>query len=332
MLTTHNFIIYLLIQIVCTLANNIIISVYVDRHYSYLKEYKNEQLGKEDKQVIYNNVKAMFVSKLSSAVVTSTDNLLISKFVSTIVLGLYSNYTLFTTMLRTILSKIFEALTGSVGNLVALESNDRVYKTFRKIWFVNFWLVSFSCAALFALVNPFITLWVGESYLLEEKVVFIVCLNLYMRLIRNTFLTFNDTYGMFKQLKPKCIAEAIINLTVSLLFVGPMKMGIYGVLLGTFVSNITTNFWYEPYLLFKKFGVSLKKYFLLFGEYILLTVISAGTMFWICNYVIALSGWIGFFLKVAVTCICINLFYIVVFARTDEFKYFLGIVKAKIKR
>ena len=55
-------------------------------------------------------------------------------------------------------------------------------------------------------------------------------------------------------------------------------------------------------------------------------------MFWICNYVIALSGWIGFFLKVAVTCICINLFYIVVFARTDEFKYFLGIVKAKIKR
>lgn len=332
LLMTHNFIIYLLIQIACTLANNIIISAYVDRHYSYLKQYKDQQLCKEDKQVIYNNVKAMFVSKISSAVVTSTDNLLISKFVSTIVLGLYSNYTLFTTMLRTILSKIFEALTGSVGNLVALESSDKVYNTFRKIWFVNFWLVSFSCAGLFALVNPFIILWVGESYLLEERVVFIVCLNLYMRLIRNTFLTFNDTYGMFKQLKPKCVAEAIINLTVSLLFVVPMKMGIYGVLLGTFVSNITTNFWYEPYLLFKKFGVSLKEYFLLFGEYILLTAISAGTMFWVCNYVITLSGWIGFILKVAVTCICINMFYIVVFVRTDEFKYFLGIVKAKIRR
>ena len=123
-----------------------------------------------------------------------------------VVLDAYKN-TLFTTMFRTILSKIFEALTGSVGNLVALESSDRVYKTFRKIWFVNFWLVSFSCAALFALVNPFITLWVGESYLLEERVVFIVCLNLYMRLIRNTFLTFNDTYGMFKQLKPNSLVS-----------------------------------------------------------------------------------------------------------------------------
>ncbi|NJP41554.1 sugar translocase [Oscillospiraceae bacterium HV4-5-C5C] len=332
LLATHNFIIYLLIQIACTLANNIIISVYVDRHYSYLKIYKNERLSKEDQHQIYNNVKAMFVSKLSSAVVTSTDNLLISKFVSTIVLGLYSNYTLFTTMLRTIISKIFEALTGSVGNLVALESSDKVYKTFKKIWFVNFWLVSFSCAALFALVNPFISLWIGESYLLEEKVVFIVCLNLYMRLIRNTFLSFNDTYGMFRQLKPKCIAEAIINLTVSLLFVTSLKMGIYGVLLGTFISNITTNFWYEPYLLFNKFGVSLKKYFLPFGEYILLTAISAGTMFWLCNSVITFGGWLGFIFKVVITCIGINLFYTAVFARTDEFKYFLGIIKARIIR
>ena len=98
LLLTHNFIVYLIIQVVCTMANNIAISIYVDRHYSYLKEYKNEQLDKESKVAIYNNVKAMFVSKLSSAVVTSTDNLLISKFVSTIVLGLYSNYTLFTTM------------------------------------------------------------------------------------------------------------------------------------------------------------------------------------------------------------------------------------------
>ena len=330
---THNFIVYLNIQVVCTLINNVAISLYVDRHYSYLKEYKNEQLDRESKKAIYNNVKAMFVSKLSSAIVTSTDNLLISKFVSTIVLGLYSNYTLFTTMFRTILSKIFEALTGSVGNLVALESGENVYRTFRKIWFVNFWLVSFSCAGLFALVNTFIELWVGKSYLLDLQVVSIICLNLYMRLIRNTFLTFNDTYGMFKQLKPKCVAEAIINLGVSLVFVGPMKMGIYGILLGTFISNITTNFWYEPYLLFtKKFKVSMRKYFFLFAEYFALTVISAGTSYWICNNVIHIDGWIGFFIKAIVVCGLINLFYIAVFARTVEFKYLLGIVKKKLKK
>ena len=274
----------------------------------------------------------MFVSKISSAVVTSTDNLLISKFVSTIVLGLYSNYTLFTTIVRTVLSKIFEALTGSVGNLVATESGTKVYKIFRKVWFVNFWLVSFASAGLFVLVNPFISLWIGDSYLLEKNVVFIICLNLYMRFIRNTFLTFIDTYGLFKQVKPKCIAEAFINLTVSLLMVGPLKMGIYGVLLGTFISNITTNFWYEPYLLFKKFNVRLRRYFMLFAEYFSLTIISAGVMSWICNDLISISGWAGFIVKVIVTCLGINIFYIAFFIKTDEFKYFWEILKARIVR
>ena len=161
---------------------------------------------------------------------------------------------------------------------------------------------------------------------------FIICLNLYMRFIRNTFLTFIDTYGLFKQVKPKCIAEAFINLTESLLMVGPLEMGIYGVLLGTFISNITTNFWYEPYLIFKKFDVRLRQYFILFVEYFSLTIISAGVMSWICNDFISISGWTGFIVKVIVTCLGINIFYIAVFIKTDEFKYFWGILKARIVR
>ena len=110
-------------------------------------------------------------------------------------------------------------------------------------------------------------------------------------------------------------------------------MGIYGVLLGTFISNITTNFWYEPYLLYtKKFNVPMSKYFVLFAEYFVLTAISAGGSYWICNFLIDVGGWIGFIVKVIAVCVIVNLFYAIVFARTDEFKYLLGIVKAKIKR
>ena len=126
---------------------------YIDHHYSYLKEFSKEKVDPETRKGIFKNVQAMFLSKISSAVVTSTDNILISKFVSTITLGLYSNYTLFTGLLRTIFTKIFEGLTGSVGNLIATESSEKVYDTFKKIWFVNFWLVSFCGSALFVLIN-----------------------------------------------------------------------------------------------------------------------------------------------------------------------------------
>ena len=53
LLLTHDFIIYLLIQIISTLTSNIIIAVYVDKPYLYLKKYRDEQLSKEDKEIIY---------------------------------------------------------------------------------------------------------------------------------------------------------------------------------------------------------------------------------------------------------------------------------------
>lgn len=330
---TKNFIAFLVIQVVCTFANNFLISLYVDRKYKDLKKYRSEKVDEATKKKIFTNVKAMFVSKLSSAVVTSTDNLLISKFVSTVVLGFYSNYTLFITMMRTIVQKVFEALTGSVGNLVATESSDRIYSTFKKIWFVNFWIVGFPCTALFVLVNPFIELWIGKDYMLGIDIVFIICLNLFMRLIRNTFITFNDTYGHFVELRWKCIAEAAINLIVSIIFVLPLKMGIYGILLGTFISNITTNFWYEPYLLFvKKFHVGMKAYFLIFIKYVIVLLLGGASSYYICNYIILLNGWLGFIIKVIITCIIINVFIIAAYMKTEEFKYFSELVKKKFKK
>lgn len=331
LIVTHNFIIYLIIQVLATAVNNIIISYYVDRRYTYLQEYKDEKLDATSRNLIFTNVKAMFLSKVSSAVVTSTDNILISKFVSTVVLGLYSNYTLFTTMIRTIVSKIFEALTGSVGNLVASESTEHVYTTFCKIWFVNYWLVAFCSIMLFSLVNPFIRLWIGEDYLLDPAIVMIICMNLYMRLIRNTFLTFNDAYGHFIQLRIKCIVEAIINLVVSLVLVLPMEMGIFGVLFGTFISNVATNFWYEPYLLFnKKFNISLFVYLKNFILYFLVMAVSASLMYYLCNILLVWNNWMGFFVKVFLCCIIINGLFYMVFGKTKEFEYLRQIFNSKI--
>ncbi len=331
LLCYKDFILYLIIQLMATIGNNIAISLYVDRCYRYLRTYKNQRIDDRTKRTIFTNVKAMFVSKLSSAVVTSTDNLLISKFVSTVLLGYYSNYTLFVTMIRTVVSKIFEAITGSVGNLVATEKPEKVYEVFKKIWFVNFWIVSFCCASLFILVNPFIQLWIGESYLLNILIVFIICLNLYMRLMRNTFITFTDTYGMFVELRIKSFCEAIINLVVSLILVGPCKLGIFGILLGTLISNISTNFWYEPYLLFvKKFHVSWFCYLGLYGKYLIAMIIPTGIILVISDLIFNTIDWLSFGIQILLCCIVINMLYLLFFYRTAEFQYMIGLIKRKM--
>ena len=327
----HNYILYLIILILTVFFSNLLNSLYVDHKYQYLKEYRSEKIGKETKKKIYTDVKAIFVSRISSAIVTSTDNLLISAFISTIILGLYSNYLMLIGVVNTITSKMIDSLTGSVGNLIAVESIERVYLIFKRVWFINYWLVAFSSISFFILANPFIILWVGKSYLLSSGIIFIIALNLFMRLIRNTFLMFNNAFGHFVELKKKNIIEPIINMIASLLFILVFKMGIVGVLLGTFVSNITTNFWFEPYLIFKKCQVSLKEYFKIVGKYLLTNIVAGGLTYILCDICITGNSWVLFFVRIVICCLVINLTMILFYRKTDEYHYFMMLVKKVLK-
>ncbi|WP_251920320.1 lipopolysaccharide biosynthesis protein [Ligilactobacillus salivarius] len=327
----HNYILYLIISILSVFFNNMLNSLYVDYKYQYLKEYRSERVDKETKQKIYTDVKAIFVSKISSAIVTSTDNLLISAFVSTIILGLYSNYIMLINVVNTIINRILDSLVGSVGNLIAIESIERVYLIFKRVWFINYWLVVFSSISFFILANPFITLWVGKSYLLSSGIIFMIALNLFMRLIRNTFIMFNNAFGHFVELKKKNIIEPIINIVASLLFILVFKMGIIGVLLGTFVSNITTNFWFEPYLIFKKCQVSLKEYFKIAANYLLTSIVAGGLTYILCDICLTGKNWVLFLIRIIICCIVINLVIILFYRKTDEYQYFMMLVKKVLK-
>ena len=116
-------------------------------------------------------LKRYLLVEFSSAIVTSTDNLLISAFVSTIILGLYSNYIMLINVVNTIINRILDSLVGSVGNLIAVESIERVYLIFKRVLFINYWLVAFSSMSFFILANPYITLWIGKSYLLSSGII-----------------------------------------------------------------------------------------------------------------------------------------------------------------
>lgn len=327
LLLTKNFLLYLTIQLFATFFSNMAISVYVDRHYAFLKEYHKERLDKESKADIIKNIKAMFLDKLSSAVVTSTDNVLISKFVSTIVLGYYSNYTLFVTIIRNIMLRISDALTGSVGNMVSTEDPKRAKEIFEYLLFLNFWIIGCFSILLFAFINPFITLWVGSSYLLGLPVVFIICLNMYMRYIRNTQLIFIDTYGLFQEIRIKCISEALINLIVSLIFLIPLKLGVLGVLLGTFVSNIATNFWFEPYIIYKKrFGEPVSSYFAKFFQYLCVTLLTGGVVFILNLYIIPENTGLILLIKFLISILAVNGVFFLIYRRSGEYLY----VKKKI--
>ena len=163
---THNFLLYLITQIICTTTENICISIYADRKYPFLREYKQERLTKEEQKPIFEHIKALFVYKIGSTALDGTDNIIISAFDGVISVGLLSNYSLITGSLQTILSKITSAMTGSVGNFIAKEKADKYEGMLNNITFLHFLMYGMIFVGSIAVIDPLISAWAGKDYVL----------------------------------------------------------------------------------------------------------------------------------------------------------------------
>ena len=92
LIKTQNYYLYLIIKIVMRIIENIIITLIVNKNYPYLKEKNIDKLDKKIEKDIFSKVKALFLHQIAGYIVTSTDNIIISKYIGIITVGLYSNY------------------------------------------------------------------------------------------------------------------------------------------------------------------------------------------------------------------------------------------------
>lgn len=323
LLTLKSYMLYLFTAIVFTFIDNVAISLISEKRYQYLGERSIKPLPKEYIDRIKKNVIALLFHKIGSAVVFSTDNIIISKFVGLAAVGLYSNYTLIVNSINTILGKIFGTLTASTGELIVSSDKRHIEQIFNDMLFANMWLYGWCGVCFLCLIQPFIILWLGNDYLMEKSVLVIIVLNFYITGMRKTVWVFKDAAGIYKQDQIKPVVEAIINLIVSILLV--IKMGVSGVLIGTIVSNVLWAFWYEAFILYKycfKSGMKnyVKKQFIYFGVWIIIASISYS----VCD--ILSLGISGFILRVLICIFVPNILIIAAYSRINEFQYFKSII------
>ncbi len=321
LLIFKNFILYLLIQIITTIIENIAISFFADKCYPFLKENKTENLTKQERKPIFDNIKALLIYKIGSTVLDGTDNVIISAFDSVINVGLLSNYTIITGSIQTLLGQITNALTGSIGNFIAKEDKERHEELLNKITFLNFVLYGFFFVVCMAVINPFIALWAGENFVLNYKIIFTHCFNIYIFGMMNSIWTFRSTMGLFVYGKWRPLISAVVNLVVSIWFV--KLMGLLGVLLGTTFTRVVTNVWYDPLIVYK-YGLEKKPY----GYYMKWLLYLAVCLFnnaviWLFSKYVVLTGIIAILVYGIVAALLFAASVFVLFAKTAEFKYLL---------
>lgn len=326
---THSYMGYLIMQLISTLVINSCLSVSADKYYPFLK-YNDKKLPKEQQKNIFVGVKAVFIYRVAGVILNATDNILISVLISTTYVGFYSNYILICGCISGLASLIFEALKGSIGSLVAEENLKHMKKNFDVLSLMNFWIYGFIVICLYTLIDDFILLWLGNTYLLEKQAVFAIILSIYVPGIMLVVAHFRDATGMFIETKYIHVCAAIINLVLSVIL--GKKMGLTGIVLATSIARLLTSVLYEPYILYKKYFKSnplefyikqIKFILILLGAYI-------GTWCLIRNISAVTFG--GFILKTVICVIICNLFFFVVFWKTDEFQSILLKAKGLIQK
>lgn len=325
LLAFKSFLAYLVVQILCTMLENLTVSIFADRQYPFLRKYKNSVLSKTEAKGILDHVKALFIYKIGSTALDGTDNILISVFDGVISVGLLSNYTLVTTSVQLLLSQVISSLTGSVGNYVAQESEEKHEKLLERLTFLNFIIYGGSFVVLISCLTPFVAVWAGENYVLSFAVVFVHCLNMYIYGMMNSVWTFRSTMGLFMHGKWRPLISAIINIVVSILLA--QRMGLLGVLLGTTITRMTTNVWYDPYIVYK-YGLkkSVRRYYAQWGLYFL-TCCALTLIIRYINSFFSQSAMVLLLVNMVVSVTLFLLTLVVLFRKNEYFQYFLGIAK-----
>lgn len=319
---TQNYILYLLTFIVTTILSNVVISMMANRKYPFLKDKDVKNISKEELKEIFNNVKSLLIYKLGTIIQNGTDNILLTILVSLTAVGVYSNYNTVILAVNKVLWALLTGLKGSIGNFNAKEDNERKEEILLQVNFISSYLYGVICVCLIVLLNPFVTIWIGENYLFPIETVILIVGCIYLRGIEFPMKAYRDTLGLFKEGRIAPLILAVLNIIFSIVL-GKMY-GVPGIFLATILSMCMTTMWYNPYILYKKrLGKSPKKYYMNSIYYLLCLVI----VFVICYKVdqcMPLAGVFGFIIRCIVTFTLSNVIMLVLVHRKKEFKAVKG--------
>ena len=231
---TRNYFLYLLVNLLKTYLSNLFVHIACNRKYPYIH---SEKL---DWQLLKNmtaSLKDVVVEKLAGYIYGSTDNLLISTFISTVQVGFLGNYTMAINHIKTMLRSLTAPLIPAIGNNVAIgQEENQQMKTFRVLEQGYFWLSGLAVVPVYVLADCFIQLYLGAEYIQPRKLLVLLCVDLYIHINQDSSLCYLSANGLFKKRRNIALVGAILNLGVSMLLMKPF--GIAGILAGTAVSQV----------------------------------------------------------------------------------------------
>lgn len=270
----QSFLIFILLLILDNIIQYVFYKKYYKKYYSYIFKTKIKDRS------ITNNLKNLFWHKIAGLIVFNTDLILISKFISLEIVGIYASYQMIVQMIGTILGIILNVLRPKIGKFVAENNKIDIFNYWRSLNILFLFISMLFSFCTYKLINNFISLWLGKQFILPQLTIILILINLFIQCFRGITDIFKDGSGFFDDIHLP-ISEAVINFIISIILV--RYIGLNGVIIGTIVSNILIICIAKPILVFKRcFDKDIKDYIKIYGNYLILTIISLLS----CNFIL----------------------------------------------
>ncbi len=327
---TRNYVSYLLVAIAITLLNNVILTVLSNRAYPQIFAQKPLPLEKEERKIIFGNLKSLVFYRISAAIMNSTSNILISVLLGTVIVGYYSNYSMVVMMITAMVGILCNALLASIGNLGTTADVQRRGELFHAILLLFYGVGAFCSACFVSVFNDFIFLWLKDStYLLSRSDVYLIVFTFFVTCISNPIWMFRESLGLFKKAKYVMSVAAVLNILFAV--IGGKLFGVGGIIAATGIARVLTMFWYEPRYLYKDaFDLPYRLYWIHTAFYLLQSVAVIG----ISAVLTALlpTSIVAMFMKILICTVVSAAIFIGVNVSTDEGKILLSKIKSIIKK
>jgi len=329
LLTIRNYYAYIIILPISTVLNNLV-TEYLSRK-SFPEINASGTLGKEDEQKIIKNVKALIGHKFSNIFTTAFDNIIISSVLGLAVLSIFSNYHYIIISVFGLLGVIDTAILASVGNSIVKESKEKNYSDFRKFNFMYVCIVGWCSIFLLCLYQHFISIWIGNDYLLPFSTAVVFVLYFYTWKFRETVEIYKNACGLWREDIYRPYYSSTINLVLNIALV--KTIGITGVLFSTIIVMLTINLPIPTSVVFKRyFKVSTRKFYINMLLYTITFTIAGCISYFICS-LLPNHGIAWFVLKVIVCCLVpvpiLGLSFWKLNECRDARKFVLGMIKRR---
>lgn len=247
LLLFKNYYYYVIVYPVMTLIKNICTSCCVDRMYP---QYRCEgEIDNSKLEDIKKRVAGLFIYRICYVSRDSFDSVVLSAFLGLTVLANYNNYLYIVVTLTGFLAIIKNSISAGVGNSIAIESEDKNYSDFNKCQLLYMWISGWCTVCLFCLYQPFIKLWLGDSFLFDKKTMALFCVYFYCYKMGDICAVYRQSAGLWWEDRFRPIVESIVNLTLNILLV--RYIGVAGVMLSTIFCLVFINSIWASKVLFQ---------------------------------------------------------------------------------